>query len=145
MRLGRTRRFVYGRRGLIFGLEAGDESLICLREQSREQVRPLALTSFVRDKVLADFNRNVMQAASLTMHRNRVIRRIGHAVRRVVADDKPLLAFQQRHEEMRETRIAITRELLVDLTQTIKQNFKHVACLPRRSYDRGAASKLKCC
>src|SRR5712664_4990771 len=88
--------------GLIFGLWAGDESLICLRQQSREQVRPLALTSFVRDKVLADFNRNVMQAASLTMHRNRVIRRIGHAVRRVVADDKPLLAFQQRHEEMRE-------------------------------------------
>ena len=46
--------------GLIFGLWAGDESLIGLQQQSREQVRPLALASFVRDKILADFNRNVM-------------------------------------------------------------------------------------
>jgi hypothetical protein len=45
----------------------------------------------------------------LSMHRDRVIRRIGHAVRRVVADNKPIFAFQQRHEEMRETRIAIVQ------------------------------------
>jgi hypothetical protein len=30
--------------------------------------------------------------------------RIGHAVRRVVVDNKPLFAFQQRHEEMRKNR-----------------------------------------
>src|SRR5258707_1404203 len=63
MRLGRTGRFVYGRRSLIFGLWAGDESLICLRRQSREQVRPLVLASFVRDQVLANFDCHMMQIA----------------------------------------------------------------------------------
>jgi hypothetical protein len=48
----------------------------------------------VGDKVLPDFNRNVMKAASLTAHRDRVIRRIGHAVRRVAVDNKPRFAFQ---------------------------------------------------
>jgi hypothetical protein len=51
------------------------------------------LASFVRDKVLADFNRNLMQAASLTVHRDRVIRRIGHTAGRVVADNKPRSRF----------------------------------------------------
>src|ERR1700730_5052453 len=56
---------------------------------------------------MANFDRNVMQAASLTVYRDGVIQRIGHAVGLVVADDELLFAFQQRHEEMGETRIAI--------------------------------------
>src|SRR5271165_3153346 len=50
-----------------------------------------------------------MQAALLAVYRDGVIRRIGHAIGLVVADDEPLLAFQQRHEEMGETRIAIVK------------------------------------
>jgi hypothetical protein len=37
-------------------LWVGDESLIGLRQQLREQARPPALTSFVCDKVLANFD-----------------------------------------------------------------------------------------
>src|SRR5260370_13888017 len=77
---------------------------IRLCKQACEQRAPRTLAIVVGDKVLADFNCNVMQAASLTVHRDRVIRRIGHAVRRVVAANKPVLAFQQRHEQTRETR-----------------------------------------
>src|SRR5258708_11004023 len=83
------------------------QSPIRLRKQACEQRAPCTLALVVGDKVLADFNRNVMQAASLTVHRDRVIRRIGHAVRRFVAHNKPLFAFQQRYEEMGEPRIAI--------------------------------------
>ena len=51
---------------------------IRLRKQACEQRAPRTLAVVVGDKVPADFNSNVMQAASLTVHRDRVIRRIGH-------------------------------------------------------------------
>ena len=44
---------------------------------------------------------------SLAVYRDGVIRRIGHAVGLVVADDEPYFALQQRHEYMGETRVAI--------------------------------------
>src|ERR1700674_4492744 len=81
--------------------------LIRLRQQAREQRTPYSLPLRIGDQVLADFDRNVMQAASLSVHRDRVIRRIGHAVGLVVANGKPSFASQQRHEEAGETRIAI--------------------------------------
>jgi hypothetical protein len=43
---------------------------IRLRKQACEQRAPCTLALVVGDKVLADFNRNVMQAASLTVHRD---------------------------------------------------------------------------
>ena len=50
------------------------------------------------------------QPASLPVYWDGVIRRIAHAVGLVVADDEPLFAFQQRHEEMGEARIAIVED-----------------------------------
>ena len=49
----------------------------------------------------------MMQAASLPVHRDGVVRCIGHAVGLVVADDEPVFASQQRHEKVGEARIAI--------------------------------------
>src|SRR6516225_5366850 len=56
------------------------ELLIRLCQQACEQPAPCTLALVVGNQVLADFDCNVMQAASLTMPRDRVIRRIGHAV-----------------------------------------------------------------
>ena len=53
------------------------------------------------------FDRDVMQAAPLAVHRDGVIRRIGHAVGLVVADHEPRFAFQQRHQQMGKARIAV--------------------------------------
>jgi hypothetical protein len=95
MRFGRTGRFVCGGRGLIFGLEADDESLICQRQQLREQARPPMLTSFVCDKVLANFDCHMTQIALLAVNGDRVIRRVSHAVGFVIAADETLLAPQE--------------------------------------------------
>lgn len=85
----------------------GHQTLIRLRQQACEQRDPRTLALVVSDQVLADLDRNVMQAASLTMHLDCVIRCISHAARRVVADNKPLFAVQQCHDQKRKTRIAI--------------------------------------
>src|SRR5882672_9505095 len=90
-----------------------DESLVRPRQQTCEHVPPRQLTLDIGDKVLADLDRHVMQAAPLAVNRNRIIRRIGHAVGLVVADHELLVAFQQRHEEMGETRIAIVKHTRV--------------------------------
>jgi hypothetical protein len=65
------------------------------------------LTLVVRDQVLANLDRNMMQATSLAVHRNGVIRCVGHAVRLVVTDHEPVFAFQQIQEQMGKAAIAI--------------------------------------
>jgi hypothetical protein len=47
--------------------------LIRVRQQAREQPTPRSLPPIVGDQILADFDRNVMQVASLTVHRDGVI------------------------------------------------------------------------
>src|SRR5258708_35183693 len=109
----RIKGLVAALRSLFTWMSCRPECLGCyqfpirLRKQACEQRAPCTLALVVGDKVLADFNRNVMQAAALTVHRDRVIRRIGHAVSRVVAHNKPLFAFHQRYEEMGETLVVI--------------------------------------
>jgi len=77
------------------------------RQHTREQRAPHSLPDVVGDEVLADFKFDVKQAASLAMRRNRVIRRIAHAIGFVVTDDKPLFAFQQRLQDLGEARIMV--------------------------------------
>ena len=107
MRLGRTGRFVYGRRSLIFGLWAGDESLICLRRQSREQVRPLVLASFVRDQVLANFDCHMMQIALFAVNGDRIVRRVSYAVGLVYRRPRDLARTARVYQDIGKTRITV--------------------------------------
>ena len=74
-------------------LVIGDEPLISLRKQSRKQPREFLLTRFVRNEVLANFERDMVQIPTLAMDGDRKIRSVGDAVRLVVADDEPFLGM----------------------------------------------------
>ena len=71
------------RHGMVMGR---DESLICLRQQLREQARPSTLTAFVRDKVLANFDFHMRQTAAFPVNRDGIVRLITHAVGFVIPD-----------------------------------------------------------
>src|SRR5712692_5497789 len=83
------------------------EPLISLRKQSRKQRRPHPLTRFVRDEVLANFERHMVQVPLLAMDGDRIIRRVGYAIRFVVADDETILTMQELHQDLGETRVAV--------------------------------------
>ena len=76
-------------------------------QQPCEQPTPRPPPLIIGEQVLAEFDRNVRQVATLTMHWDGLVCRISHAVELVVAGDESLFAFQQRPEEMSEARIAI--------------------------------------
>src|SRR6266853_449938 len=80
------------------------EPLISLRKQSRKHRRPHSLTHFVRDEVLANFECHMVQVPLLAMDGDRIIRRVGDAIRFVVADDKTFLTMQELHQDLGETR-----------------------------------------
>src|ERR1700692_701317 len=52
------------------------EPLISLRQQARQQCRPLTLTFLVRDKILANLKLHMMQGALFTVDGDGVIRLI---------------------------------------------------------------------
>jgi hypothetical protein len=94
------------RRVLLGDLHAR-EPLISLREQSRKQRRPRSLTGFIRDEVLANFERHMVQVPLLAMDRDRIVRRVGDAVWFVVADNETVLAMQELHHNLGETPVAV--------------------------------------
>jgi hypothetical protein len=83
------------------------EPLISMRKQSRKQRRPHPLTRFVRDEVLANFECHMVQVTLLAMDGDRIIRRVGDAIRFVVADDKTFLTMQELHQDLGKTRVPV--------------------------------------
>jgi Pyridine nucleotide-disulphide oxidoreductase len=77
-----------------------------LRKQSHKQRRQFPLTRFVRDEVLANFKCHVVQVPLLAMDGDRIIRRVGDAIRFVVAEDETFLTMQELHQDVGETRVA---------------------------------------
>ena len=88
------------------GIEPLGEPLISLRKQSRKQRRPHPLTCFVRDEVLTNFECHMVQVPLLAMDRDRIVRRVGDAIRFVVADDEAVLAMQEFQQNLGETPVA---------------------------------------
>jgi len=83
------------------------EPLISLRKQSRKQHRPHLLTRFVRDEILANFDCHMVQVPLLAMDWDRIIRRVGDAIRFVIADHETFLTLQELHQDLGETRVAV--------------------------------------
>ena len=78
-----------------------------MRKQSHKQRRKFPLTRFVRDEVLANFECHMVQTPLLAMDGDRIIRRVGDAIRFVVAEDETFLTMQELHQDLGETRVAV--------------------------------------